>query len=37
MSNYVLIFDEVILNQLKKLEKDKHTKEIVSKILDKIE
>ena len=37
MGDYTLVFDEVILNQLKKLEKDKHTKEIVSKILDKIE
>jgi len=36
-ANYKLIFDEVILKQLKKLEKDFHTKEIISKILDKIE
>ena len=37
MKNYELVFDEVILKQLKKLERDAHTKEIVSKILDKIE
>ncbi|MEK6952621.1 MAG: hypothetical protein AABX29_06415 [Nanoarchaeota archaeon] len=37
MSNYNLVFDGVILKQLKKLEKDARTKEIVSKILDRIE
>ena len=37
MGEYNLVFDEVMLNQLKKLEKDAHTKEIISKILDKIE
>ena len=37
MENYNLVFDEVILNHLKKLEKDACTKEIISKILDKIE
>ena len=37
MSNYNLVFDEVILKQLKKLERDIRTKQIISKILDKIE
>ncbi|MFH0954590.1 MAG: hypothetical protein V1777_00605 [Candidatus Micrarchaeota archaeon] len=37
MSNYVLVFDEVILGQLKKLGKDKPTRELLSKMLDKIE
>ncbi len=37
MVNYTLVFDWVMLEQLKKLEKDAHTKEIISKILDKIE
>lgn len=37
MTAYTLVFDEVILKQLKKLERDTHTKEIISKILDKIE
>ena len=35
--NYTLVFDEVILKQLKKLAKDKVTKSIISKMLDKIE
>tara|TARA_Y100000310_G_C20692845_1_gene823476 strand:- start:761 stop:1072 length:312 start_codon:yes stop_codon:yes gene_type:complete len=30
-------FDEIILKQLKQLEKDKETKERISKMLDKIE
>jgi|SRR3989344_1613375 len=37
MSNYTLVFDDVILNQLGKLKNDAHTREIISKILDKIE
>lgn len=37
MSNYNLVFDEIILKQLKKLERDARTREIVSKVLDKIE
>ena len=37
MGNYSIIFDEVILKQLKKLGKDEHTKEILTKVLNKIE
>ena len=37
MKNYELVFDDVILTQLSKLRNDTHTREIVSKILDKIE
>jgi len=35
--NYKLVFDAVIIKQLKKLAKDKPTKQTVSKMLDKIE
>ena len=35
--NYRLVFDEVILKQLKKAGKDNSTKQILSKMLDKIE
>ena len=34
---YRIIFDEVMLNQFKKLGKDRGTKDIISKIFDKIE
>ncbi|MFH1391521.1 MAG: hypothetical protein ABIH20_04385 [Candidatus Diapherotrites archaeon] len=37
MENYSLKFDEVILKQLKQLEKEKDLKERISKMLDKIE
>ncbi len=37
LKKYTLIFDEVILKQLNKLAKDKATKRIISKMLDKIE
>lgn len=37
MANYTLIFDEVILKQLKQLEKDRSLKNRISKMLDKIE
>lgn len=36
-TKYALVFDEVILKQLKKLGRDKPTKLILSKMLDKIE
>ncbi len=35
--NYKLVFDDVILKQLKKVAKDNATKQILSKMLDKIE
>ena len=34
---YKLIFDEVMLKQLKKVEKNKQIKDIISKMFDKIE
>ena len=37
MARYNLVFDEIILKQLKDLSKNKGLKEIISKILDKIE
>ena len=37
MKNYTLVFDDIILNQLKKLGKEADLREIVSKMLDKIE
>jgi len=37
MESYTLVFDKVILNQLKKLGKEAHLRKIISKILDKIE
>ena len=37
MIKYKLVFDKVILKQLKNLSKNKDLKEIISKILDKIE
>ena len=37
MKNYELVFDDVIFTQLSKLKNDAHTREIVSKIFDKIE
>jgi len=37
MESYTLVFDNVILNQLKKLGKDVHLRKIISKMLDKIE
>ena len=37
MKNYELVFDDVMLNQFSKLKNDAHTREIVSKIFDKIE
>ncbi len=35
--NFKLVFDNIILKQLKKLGKDKNIKEIISKMLDKIQ
>src|SRR3989344_1546060 len=37
MSNYKLIFDEVILRQLKQVGKNKQIKDILIKVFDKIE
>src|SRR3990167_5679504 len=37
MTNYKLIFDDVILKQLKRAGKNKHIRDILSKILDKLE
>ena len=37
LENYRLVFDEIILKQLKKLAKDHGIKQIVSKMLDKIQ
>ena len=37
MKNFKLIFDEIILNQLKKTGKNNLLKELLSKIFDKIE
>jgi len=37
MKNFKLVFDEVILHQLKKASKDNSLKVLLSKILDKIE
>lgn len=37
MSNYQIIFDDVILRQLKKLGRDINIRQIISKIFDKIE
>ena len=37
MSDYRLIFDDIILKQLKQAANNKQIKEILSKILDKIE
>jgi len=37
MIKYKLVFDEIILKQLKNLEKDKALQKIISKILDKLE
>tara|TARA_Y100000034_G_C6692669_1_gene305061 strand:- start:251 stop:562 length:312 start_codon:yes stop_codon:yes gene_type:complete len=37
MSNYKLIFDDIILKQLKQAGKNKQIKDILSNILDKIE
>ena len=36
-NKYQLIFDEVILKQLKKIAKDKKVKDILSKMFDKLE
>lgn len=36
-NNYTLVFDKVILKQLKKVSKKKNIKNILSKMLDKIE
>lgn len=35
--NYTLIFDDVIIKQLKKVAKNQHIKEILTKMLDKLE
>ena len=37
MKRYNLVFDEVILKQLRSLGKDKNLRDLISKILDKIE
>ena len=37
MANYLLVFDEVIIKQLKKSAKNNQVKEILRKMLDRIE
>ena len=37
MPNFAIVFDDVMLSQLKKLGKDKATKVIISKMFDKME
>ena len=37
MGRYSLVFDKAFVKQLKKLEKDKALKELVNKMLEKIE
>ena len=36
-TNYTLVFDDVMIKQLKKAGKNQHIKEILTKILDKLE
>ena len=36
-TNYTLVFDDVIIKQLKKAAKNQHIKEILTKMLDKLE
>ena len=36
-TNYTLIFDDVMIKQLKKAAKNQHIKEILTKMLDKLE
>ena len=37
MANYTLVFDDVMIKQLKKAAKNQHIKEILTKMLDKLE
>lgn len=36
-ANYSLVFDDVMIKQLKKAAKDQHIKEILAKMLDRLE
>ncbi len=36
-TNYTLVFDDVIIKQLKKAAKNRHIQEILAKMLDKLE
>ena len=36
-TNYTLVFDDVMIKQLKKVAKNNHIKEILIKMLDKLE
>ncbi len=36
-NDYTLVFDEVMIKQLKKAAKNQHIKEILTKMLDKLE
>ena len=36
-TNYTLVFDDVMVKQLKKAAKNQHIKEILTKMLDKLE
>ena len=37
MADYTLVFDDVMIKQLKKAAKNQHIKEILTKMLDKLE
>jgi len=37
VKNYILVFDEVIVRQLRKLSTNKHLKDIITNILDRLE